>query len=101
MVDKQLLTEEQIAAALARINADHTARWTRRERKLHKTFEFRDFSQAFGFMTRVALIAEAMDHHPEWSNVYRKVSIDLTTHEAGGVTGLDCELAARIDALLQ
>ncbi len=67
--------------------------------KLHRTFQFRDFTEAFGFMTRVALIAEKMDHHPEWSNVYNRVAIDLVTHDAGGLTVLDFELAARISSL--
>jgi 4a-hydroxytetrahydrobiopterin dehydratase len=64
-----------------------------------KVFKFKDFVQAFGFMTRVALVAEKMDHHPEWSNVYRTVTVTLTTHDAGGLTVLDADLAARMDAL--
>jgi 4a-hydroxytetrahydrobiopterin dehydratase len=62
-------------------------------------FKFKDFSEAFAFMTRVALLAQAADHHPEWSNVYNKVSITLTTHDAGGVTAKDAELAGKIDKL--
>ncbi len=58
-----------------------------------KTFLFKDFNEAFGFMTRVALFAEKMDHHPEWSNVYRKVDVVLSTHDAGGVTEKDIALA--------
>lgn len=64
-----------------------------------KTFKFRNFNEAFGFMTRVALFAEKWDHHPEWSNVYARVTITLTTHDAGGLTELDVKLATRIDAL--
>ncbi|MCO5090545.1 4a-hydroxytetrahydrobiopterin dehydratase [Bosea sp. (in: a-proteobacteria)] len=64
-----------------------------------KRFAFRDFSEAFGWMTRVALLAEAMNHHPEWSNVYRTVDVTLTTHDAGGLTELDVRLARAIDAL--
>ena len=63
-----------------------------------KTFKFADFNAAFGFMTRVALMADKMDHHPEWSNVYNKVDVVLTTHDAGGVTDKDVELAAFMDA---
>lgn len=63
-------------------------------------FKFKDFSEAFGFMTRVALLAQAADHHPEWSNVYNKVTITLSTHDAGGLTKKDVELAAQIDQLL-
>jgi len=62
-------------------------------------FKFTDFSEAFGFMTRVALLAQAADHHPEWRNVYNKVSITLTTHDAGGLTGKDVKLAGEIDKL--
>lgn len=64
---------------------------------IERTFTFKDFSEAFGFMSRVALAAEKMDHHPEWSNVYKTVDIRLTTHDAGGLTELDFKLAAKID----
>ena len=62
-----------------------------------RTFVFEDFNAAFGFMTRVALKADKMDHHPEWSNVYNRVEVVLTTHDADGVTGLDLELARFMD----
>jgi 4a-hydroxytetrahydrobiopterin dehydratase len=64
-----------------------------------RTFEFRDFNEAFGFMARAALIAEKMDHHPEWFNVYKKVEVTLSTHDAGGVTELDVKLAEAMDRL--
>jgi len=64
-----------------------------------KKFVFADFNAAFGFMTRAALIAEKMDHHPEWSNVYKTVDVTLSTHDAGGVTELDTRLAAEMDRL--
>lgn len=64
-----------------------------------KTFVFKDFNEAFGFMTRTALIAEKMDHHPEWRNVYKTVEVALSTHDAGGVTRLDVELAAAMNAI--
>jgi 4a-hydroxytetrahydrobiopterin dehydratase len=64
-----------------------------------KRFVFRDFNEAFGWMTRVALIAEKMDHHPEWSNVYRTVEVTLATHDAGGLTELDVKLARAMDAI--
>ncbi len=67
---------------------------------LFKRFVFRDFSEAFGFMTRTALLAEAMDHHPEWTNVYRTVEVTLTTHDSGGLTELDVRLARAMDGLL-
>ena len=63
-----------------------------------KTFRFRDFNEAFGWMCRVALVAEKMDHHPEWSNVYRTVEVTLSTHDAGGLTDLDVRLARAMDA---
>jgi len=64
-----------------------------------RTFMFKDFNEAFGFMARVALIAEKRDHHPEWRNVYRTVEVVLTTHDAGGVTSLDIELAKAMNAI--
>jgi 4a-hydroxytetrahydrobiopterin dehydratase len=66
---------------------------------IKKTFKFKDFNEAFGFMSRVALAAEKMDHHPEWSNVYNKVDVILSTHSAGGFTALDAELARKMDEL--
>ena len=66
---------------------------------ISKTFVFKDFSEAFGFMTRAALVAEKMDHHPEWLNVYKKVEVTLSTHDAGGVTELDIKLAEAMDKL--
>lgn len=67
--------------------------------RLHRHFVFKDFSQAFAFMARVALLAEKADHHPEWSNVYNKVSITLTTHDAGGLSVRDIQMAIAIDRL--
>jgi 4a-hydroxytetrahydrobiopterin dehydratase len=64
-----------------------------------KKFEFADFSEAFGFMTRAALVAEKLDHHPEWFNVYKKVEVTLSTHDAGGLTELDLDLAAAMDKI--
>jgi 4a-hydroxytetrahydrobiopterin dehydratase len=64
-----------------------------------KTFTFKDFNAAFGFMARVALTAEKMDHHPEWRNVYRTVEVTLSTHDAGGLTALDLQLAAAMDQI--
>jgi len=67
---------------------------------LTRDFAFKDFSEAFGFMTRVALLAQAANHHPDWSNVYNKVSITLSTHDAGGLTEKDAKLAEAIDNLV-
>ena len=66
---------------------------------IRKTFLFKNFVEAFGFMTRAALWAEKLNHHPEWSNVYRTVTVELTTHDAGGLTELDLKLATKMDAL--
>ena len=73
--------------------------WSLMAGKLHRELAFPDFVRAFGFMTRLALVAERMNHHPEWSNVYGRVVIDLTTHDAGGISELDFELARQVDAL--
>jgi len=75
--------------------------WKEADNKLTRTIEFKDFVEAFGFMSQVAIIAEKMNHHPNWSNVYNKVTIELTTHDAGNIiTDKDRELANAIDAIL-
>ncbi len=71
--------------------------WSLENDKLHREFRFQDFNEAFGFMARVALIAESMGHHPEWFNVWSRVVVDLSTHDAGGVTSLDVELAKKMN----
>jgi 4a-hydroxytetrahydrobiopterin dehydratase len=74
--------------------------WKEENNRLIKTFKFHDFIEAFGFMTKVALVAEKMDHHPDWSNVYNSVTIELSTHDAGNmVTEKDRKLAQAIDQL--
>ena len=73
--------------------------WTLVEGKLHREFKFQDFVHAFGFMTSAALIAESMNHHPEWFNVYSTVRVDLNTHDVGGISQLDFDLAEKMDAL--
>jgi 4a-hydroxytetrahydrobiopterin dehydratase len=75
------------------------AGWTVQAGKLHREYRFTDFVQAFGFMARAALVAERMNHHPEWFNVWSTVRIDLTTHDAGGITAKDFELAAAMERL--
>ena len=88
------LTDIEISAQLEGISG-----WTVENEKLHKEFQFGSFVEAFGFMASVALIAESMNHHPEWFNVYNRVTVDLATHDAGGISALDFELAKKIDAL--
>ena len=74
--------------------------WQEENKSLRKTFKFKDFTQAFGFMTKVAIVAEKMDHHPTWTNTYNTVSFELSTHDAGNiVTDLDRKLAEAIDKL--
>ena len=75
--------------------------WIEEDNKLKKTFEFKDFIEAFGFMSQVAIVAEKMDHHPNWSNVYNTVRIELCTHDAGDiVTEKDRQMAKEIDKLV-
>jgi 4a-hydroxytetrahydrobiopterin dehydratase len=91
------LTDAERAAALATL-----PEWRLVEGReaIFRQFTFKDFSAAFAFMTRAALMAEKLDHHPEWSNVYRKVDVTLTTHDAGGLTALDVALAHALDDYL-
>lgn len=93
-MDRARLNEKEIEGKLKSLPA-----WTVVAGKLHREYVFRDFIQAFGFMASAALIAEAMGHHPEWSNVYNRLVVDLTTHDAGGITQLDFELAGRMEDL--
>ena len=88
-----LLSPEDITTRLAALNTGGHAAWTLEHGKLCRHFRFRDFVQAFGFMTEVALMAERSDHHPEWQNVYNRVDVQLTTHDAGGLTAKDFTLA--------
>jgi 4a-hydroxytetrahydrobiopterin dehydratase len=88
------LTREALDELLAAADG-----WSLVNGKLHREFRFGDFVEAFGFMARAALVAERMNHHPEWSNVWNTVTVDLVTHSAGGITDLDAELARALDAL--
>ncbi len=90
----QKLNEQEISTELARLKG-----WSIEHGKLHRTFEFKDFVHAFGFMTRVALAAEAMGHHPDWSNSWNKVTVDLSTHSVGGLSKFDFDLAGKMQQL--
>ena len=90
----QKLTDAQIQENLAQVEG-----WTIENGKLHKAFQFDNFISAFGFMTQLALVAESLNHHPEWFNVYNRVTIDLTTHDAGGISELDFQWAKQADAI--
>lgn len=94
MVNEKL-SPQDINKQLAQLDG-----WSLHDDKLQRQFVFRNFVEAFGFMSQVALLAEAMDHHPEWSNVYNRVKIELTTHDAGGITERDFMLAGRINNML-
>jgi len=74
--------------------------WSIMNEKLHKEFQFDSFNQAFGFMTRAAMEIEKMNHHPEWFNVYNKITVELTTHDAGGITKNDVNLARILNSLV-
>ena len=92
---KTLLTEDQITEWLPGV-----PRWERNGVTLHRELAFRDFTEALGFLTMVALAAEKLNHHPDWSNSWNKVVIDVTNHDAGGLTEIDFELATAIDKAL-
>src|SRR5271157_627543 len=88
------LSPPEIEAALARLPG-----WKLVDARLHREYRFPDFIHAFGFMATAAVMIEALGHHPEWSNVYNRVTVDLTTHDAGGLTAKDVELAARLEEI--
>ena len=90
------LTPGQIEQELKKLEG-----WSVREAKLHREFVFQDFVEAFGFMARVALLAESRNHHPEWFNVYNRVRIDLSTHEIGGISQRDLDLAQAVNGTLK
>lgn len=88
------LSSQELAAQLVQLDG-----WTIEAEKLHKQFRFPSFVEAFGFMSSLALVSEAIGHHPEWFNVYNQVTIDLTTHDAGGITLKDVEWARKANEL--
>ena len=94
MGDRQKLSDAEISEKLPEVSG-----WSYEDGKLHREFKFANFVQAFGFMSQIALIAERMNHHPDWSNVYSTVVVDLNTHDVGGVSVLDFKLAAAANEL--
>jgi 4a-hydroxytetrahydrobiopterin dehydratase len=88
------LSDQDLASALS-----SAPDWTVQDGKLHRDLKFRDFIHAFGFMATAAIAIEKRDHHPEWSNVYNRVSIDLVTHDSGGITQADIDLAVVLDQI--
>jgi 4a-hydroxytetrahydrobiopterin dehydratase len=93
-IERRALSEDEVAREVAGLSG-----WALQDGKLHRELRFDDFSAAWGFMSRVALVAEKLDHHPDWSNVWATVVIDLHTHDLGGVSTLDVEFARRVSAL--
>ena len=93
------LNDTEIFHLLEKLNEGASAPWVIESGKLKTTLVFKDFVEAFGFMSKVAIVAERMNHHPEWANVYKTVNIALVTHESGGITQLDFDLAAQISKL--
>ena len=89
---RELLTDDALRSALQNLPG-----WTTENNKLHRVYQFADFVHAFGFMAIAALEIEKMNHHPEWSNVWNRVTVDLTTHDAGGVTANDVKLARTLE----
>ena len=89
------LSETEIREELKKLEG-----WAIKDNKLHKEFQFDSFNQAFGFMTRAAMEIEKMNHHPEWFNVYNRITVDLTTHDAGGITNNDINLARILNSLV-
>lgn len=90
------MSDSEIAAGLKNLTG-----WAVVGGKLHREYQFENFVQAFGFMASAALVAESMNHHPEWFNVYHKVVVDLATHSIGGISNFDLELAKKMEALSQ
>ncbi|MBV1913589.1 MAG: 4a-hydroxytetrahydrobiopterin dehydratase [Cycloclasticus sp.] len=97
MVEKY--SDDLIEAELKKLNKLATISWVIKDQKLSKTFNFSNFIEAFGFMTKVAIYAEKLNHHPEWFNVYKTVTVDLTTHELAGISARDFELARIMEKL--
>ncbi len=93
-------SRDVIETSLKELNNGSENLWCVKEEKLNREFKFSNFILAFGFMTQVAILAEKADHHPEWSNVYNSVVINLTTHDAGGISKKDFELAQKISKLV-
>ena len=89
------LSELEITEELKKLEG-----WEIKDNKLHKEIQFESFNQAFGFMTRASMEIEKMNHHPEWFNVYNRITIDLTTHDAGGITNNDVNLARILNSLI-
>ncbi len=94
-MERKKLSEKEVREKLSGL-----PEWKLKGGKLYREFKFKDFKRAFGFMASVALIAESLDHHPDWSNVYNRVIVELHTHDLGGISTLDFKFAEQVDQLL-
>jgi 4a-hydroxytetrahydrobiopterin dehydratase len=97
--EEDAMSAKKLSEAEVKEHLAHAKGWSLVNGKLHRAFECKDFSAAFGNMTRVAMAAESMNHHPEWSNVWNKVIIDLSTHSIGGISDYDFKLAEKINEI--
>ncbi|MGB0953912.1 MAG: 4a-hydroxytetrahydrobiopterin dehydratase [Planctomycetota bacterium] len=97
---RERFNPEQVKESLEALNQSSAEPWRIEDAMLHREFEFEDFVTAFGFMAKVASLAEEMNHHPNWENVYNRVRIRLSTHDLGGLSALDFELAKKINEAL-
>jgi len=88
------LTQGEISAAVTRLSG-----WSVKDGKFHREYKFPNFAHAMGFMMTAVPAIERLDHHPEWANVYNRVTVDLSTHDAGGITQKDCDLAALLEGI--
>lgn len=90
------LSSDEVTEEISKITG-----WSIRNQKLYRQFHFKDFKEAFRFMTRVAVEAERMDHHPDWKNVYNRIEVELNTHDLGGISNLDFDLAIRMNEIFE
>ncbi|MCY4051224.1 MAG: 4a-hydroxytetrahydrobiopterin dehydratase [Gammaproteobacteria bacterium] len=100
-MSRELLDQQAIKNAITILNLQSSGGWIYDDNKLCRKFMFKNFIQAMGFMMSAAIVSERMNHHPEWSNVYKTVEVALTTHSSGGVTQLDVDLAQQMEELAQ
>jgi len=99
-MSNKALSKKDLEKRIEELNQDLSEDWILQDGKLYKEFGFSDFIAAFGFMSQVAITAEKMNHHPEWSNVYNKVNVHLSTHEANGITDKDFKLAQKMEGFV-
>lgn len=99
MAKDTLLKAAELDKQLVALNASGSGAWSIEKERLHRHYEFSDFSTAFAFMMQVAMVCETLDHHPKWTNVWNIVEVDLLTHRSGGITQLDFKMANRMESI--